>query len=152
MSGSTLTVLASAEWPRDVGPPKLAGFVHSDFNPLVAAVAGRCLEAAPGPEPQTAVMLVSDEGDIASAEHVAKAVDAGTRIGPLFFFQSVPNAVLGHIAARWGLTGPVSCLCDTASALDSARGLLADEDARRVLLIDVTADPATAVLLSEGTP
>ena len=34
----------------------------------------------------------------------------GDRVGPLLFFQSVPNAVAGHVAARWGLTGPVVCL------------------------------------------
>ncbi|WP_433066493.1 beta-ketoacyl synthase chain length factor [Dactylosporangium sp. CS-033363] len=152
MTGATLRVLSSAEWPRDQEPPRIAGFVHSDFNPLVAAVAGRCLEAAPSPEPDTALVLVSDVGDVDSAVHVAKAVDGGTRVGPLFFFQSVPNAVLGHIAAKWGLSGPVSCLCDAAAGLDAARGLLSDGDAARVLLIDVSGGRATAVLLAGGTP
>lgn len=151
LGAAGLRVLATAEWPADAAPPRLAGFVHSEFNPLVAAVAGRCLEAAPGPEPDTALVLVSDVGDVDSAAHVARAVDQGARVGPLFFFQSVPNAVLGHIAARWGLTGPVSCLCDTAAGLDAARGLVADGDARRVLLIDVSGGTATAVLLSGGT-
>jgi hypothetical protein len=150
MSG--LIQLAAAEWAAGIEPPRLAGFVHSGFSPLIAAVAGRCLEAAPGPEPDTALVLVSDLGDVDSAVHVAAAVDGGARVGPLFFFQSVPNAVLGHIAAKWALHGPVSCVCDTTSGLDTARGLLADGDARRVLLIDVNAEPATAVLLeNRGT-
>lgn len=184
-----LDVIAAAGWPEagDTEPPRLAGFVHSDFNPIVAAVAGRCLARlresaspaaghAPGRipaqipaqrdgrddpppadgEPVTAVVLVSDLGDADSAAHVAAAVDAGARIGPLFFFQSVPNAVLGHVAARWALTGPVSCVCDAASGLDVARGLLADGDADRVLLIELDHDEAgvvaTAVLVAEGGP
>ncbi|GAA3456331.1 beta-ketoacyl synthase chain length factor [Dactylosporangium matsuzakiense] len=147
MSG--LTTLARAEWSADTEPPKLAGFVHSDFNPLVAAVAARCLEQVPTPDAETALVLVSDLGDVDSAAHVAKAVDTGGRVGPLFFFQSVPNAVLGHIAAKWGLHGPVSCVCDAATGLGTARGLLADGDARRVLLIDLNAEPATATLFTE---
>ncbi|MFI5909591.1 beta-ketoacyl synthase chain length factor [Dactylosporangium sp. NPDC051541] len=147
MSG--LVALATAQWPADAEPPKLAGFVHSDFNPLVAAVAGQCLRQVSTQDEQTALVLVSDLGDIDSAVHVAKAVDDGARVGPLFFFQSVPNAVLGHIAATWGLHGPVSCVCDTAAGLDTARGLLADGDARRVLLIDLSADLASGTLLAE---
>ena len=148
-----LRTLATAEWPADTEPPRLAGFVHSGFNPLVAAVAGRCLERAPTQDSETALVLVSDLGDVESAVHVATAVDGGARVGPLFFFQSVPNAVLGHVAAKWGLAGPVSCVCDSATGLDTARGLLADGDARRVLLIDLSADPATATLLEKrGTP
>ncbi|WP_432988963.1 beta-ketoacyl synthase chain length factor [Dactylosporangium sp. CA-233914] len=149
-----LEVLAEADWPGGETPPRLAGFVHSDFNPLVAAVAGRCLDGVSTSDTDTAVVLVSDLGDVGSAAHVAKAVDDGARVGPLFFFQSVPNAVLGHIAAKWALTGPVSCVCDAAAGLSTARGLLADGDADRVLLIEIdhdsNGDAAAAVLVSEG--
>jgi hypothetical protein len=168
-----LAVLAAAQWPEpgDAEPPKLAGFVHSTFNPIIAAVAGRCLtrraQSAP-PGGAVALVLVSALGDIDSAVHVAGAVDAGTRVGPLFFFQSVPNAVLGHIAARWALTGPVSCVCDTATGLATSLGLLADGDAEQVLLIEIdrpethddtrddtgddTGDIAAAVLVADGGP
>jgi hypothetical protein len=152
-----LAVLAAAEWPAGNEPPRLAGFVHSDFSPLVAAVAGRCLQAVSSMstvDDDTALVLVSDLGDVESAAHVARAVDEGTRVGPLFFFQSVPNAVLGQVAAKWALSGPVSCVCDPASGLDTARGLLADGDAGRVLLIELVrgahGDTAAAVLVARG--
>jgi hypothetical protein len=149
-----LAVLADAAWPAGgEEPPRLAGFIHSTFNPVIAAVAGRCLAGRPesAPATNTGIVLVSDLGDVGSAAHVATAVDAGARIGPLFFFQSVPNAVLGHIAAAHGLTGPVSCVCDAPAGLDAARGLLADGDADRVLLIALDHhDNAEAVLLTHG--
>jgi hypothetical protein len=147
-----LDVLAEARWSGDDGAaPRLAGFIHSGFNPIVAAVAGRCIAAAPPAAAGTGIVLVSDLGDVESAAHVAAAVDAGARIGPLFFFQSVPNAVLGHVAAKHGLTGPVSCVCDAAAGLDAARGLLAGGEADRVLVIELDDDEAAAaVLLTHG--
>ncbi|WP_432840589.1 beta-ketoacyl synthase chain length factor [Dactylosporangium sp. CA-092794] len=158
--GAGLAVLAAAGWPGDgdTEPPRLAGFIHSNFNPIVAAVADRCLAGlspdAPAIPPETAIVLVTDLGDVDSAAHVAQAVDTGARVGPLFFFQSVPNAVLGHIAARHALSGPVSCVCDAASGVDAARGLLADGDADRVLLIeldrDETGESAAAVVVAHG--
>jgi hypothetical protein len=125
MTGPTSTVLAWARWPEpgDGDPPPVAGFVVSAFNPLVAAVADRCLRRRHGRRPaparpgaDTAVVLVSASGDRASAEHVGRVVAAGERPGPLLFFQSVPNSVVGHVAARWGLGGPVVCLCPVAAA------------------------------------
>jgi hypothetical protein len=90
---------------------------------------------------------------------VARAVDTDARIGPLMFFQCVPNAVAGHVAARWRLTGPVACLGDEQAALDAAGLLIEDADADEVLLIcveqAVTAeehDRAGAVLLGTGAP
>ncbi|MET7426425.1 beta-ketoacyl synthase chain length factor [Dactylosporangium sp. NPDC005555] len=134
-----LDVAAAADWPEpgDEELPKLAGFVHSTFNPLVAATAGRCLQrrAESAPSAVTAIVLVTSTGDVASAAHVAAAVDTGGRVGPLFFFQSVPNAVAGHVAARWQLTGPVVCVDSTDAGLTVARLLLADGDADEVLVI-----------------
>ncbi|MEV4517178.1 beta-ketoacyl synthase chain length factor [Dactylosporangium sp. NPDC049525] len=134
-----LEVLAAGSWPEpgDEELPKLAGFVHSSFNPLVAATAGRCLQRRleSAPPAVTAIVLVTSLGDVASATHVAEAVDAGGRVGPLFFFQSVPNAVAGHVAARWRLTGPVVCVDSTDAGLTVARLLLADGDADEVLVI-----------------
>lgn len=160
-----LDVVAAADWPEpgDEELPKLAGFVHSSFNPLVAATAGRCLQrrAESAPPAVTAIVLVTSLGDVASATHVAEAVDAGGRVGPLFFFQSVPNAVAGLVASRWRLTGPVVCVDSTDAGLTVARLLLADGDADEVLVIlleqaaapeaitGTSHDTAAAVLVAE---
>ncbi|MCZ7437183.1 beta-ketoacyl synthase chain length factor [Micromonospora sp. WMMC241] len=160
-------MLAEARWPEDGdgAPPGVPGFVHSEFAPLVVAVAERCLSryasgALPGGN-RTAVVLVSASGDTAAAAHVRATVAAGGRVGPLFFFQSVPNSVAGHVAARWGLDGPVVCLSPTgdprAEGETEAELLRHDGDAAQALLIlielapDGTPGEATAVLLGEGT-
>ena len=158
-------VLAQARWPEpgDGPPPPLPGFVHSAFAPLVAAAAGRCLERRPSPAPvgaRCAVVLVSAAGDRPSATHVRSTVAAGGRVGPLFFFQSVPNSVAGQVAARWGLTGPVVCLSPTgdprADAIAEGELLLYDGDADEALLVlieeapDATPTGAVAVLLGGG--
>lgn len=162
------TVRARAVWPEpgDGALPPLPGFVHSAFNPLVAAVADRCLRrayrAAPAVDGErTAIVLVSPTGDEASAAYVKAAVAADRRPGPLFFFQSVPNSVAGQLAARWGLGGPVVCLAPTgdprAAGFAEADLLLYDGDADAVLLIlidtapdDGDAESAVAVLLEGG--
>ncbi|WP_217712120.1 beta-ketoacyl synthase N-terminal-like domain-containing protein [Kitasatospora sp. NA04385] len=160
-----LRVLSSGQWPESVedrGAPGIAGFVVSSFSPLAAEAARRCLLRRPDPSggagrPVTAVVVVSPLGDLAGAAHVAEAVDGGARIGPLLFFQAVPNAVAGHVAARWQLTGPVVCVADTATATAVAALLLADGDAGEALLIRVDQahtpggpDRAAAVLLGPG--
>ncbi|KWV32079.1 beta-ketoacyl synthase chain length factor [Micromonospora rifamycinica] len=158
-------MLAQARWPEpgDGPPPPLPGFVHSTFAPLVAAAAARCLHRRPTPAPagtRCAVVLVSAAGDRPSATHVRSVVAAGGRVGPLFFFQSVPNSVAGQVAARWGLTGPVVCLSPTgdprADATAEAELLLYDGDADEALLVlideapDATPTGAVAVLLGGG--
>ncbi|WP_211239328.1 hypothetical protein [Actinokineospora inagensis] len=161
-------VLASARWPEssvdaaggDTVAP-VAGFVVSLFNPLVAEVAERCLRAYYGQPPaargeRTAIVLASVNGDVTSADVVAAAVAAGVRVQPLLFFQSNPNAVLGHVAARWGLAGPVVCTSPTgdptADAAACAELLFAAGDADAALLITAdiagdTGDRAEAVLV-----
>jgi Beta-ketoacyl synthase, N-terminal domain len=143
-----LTVLARAHWPAapgDVLPP-IPGFISSSFSPLVAELAERCLRAYFGTRPadpargeRTAVLLASVSGDIGTAAAVAEAVDAGRRVPPLLFFQSNPNAVAGHLAARWELAGPVVCISPAtaalADALDAAALLVEDGDADAVLVI-----------------
>ena len=62
-------------------------------------------------------VMVTALGDVTSATRVAAAVDAAGRVPPLQFFQAVPNAVAGHLAARWQLTGPVVCVSGTAAGL-----------------------------------
>ncbi|MGW5560762.1 beta-ketoacyl synthase chain length factor [Micromonospora sp. NPDC003944] len=159
---------ARAAWPEggDLGgsAPGVAGFVHSDFAPVVVAVAERCLRRAYGSAGvpvgvRTGIVLVSASGDLASAKHVRASVEAGGRIGPLFFFQSVPNSVAGHIAARWDLRGPVVCLSPTgdpyADGVAEAELLRDDGDADEVLLILIEQAPdrpaeAVAVLLGGG--
>ena len=150
--------LARARWPErgdPSTPPAIAGFVNSSFSPLVAATAERCLRRAADPLPAgTAVVLVTGSGDVASAVQVARAVDAGTRVGPLLFFQSVPNAVAGHIAARHGLDGPVVCLSPAADPLadgiSAAELLFADGDAAAALVVcaEQAPDHAYAVLVA----
>ena len=142
-------------------PPPLPGFVVSSFSPLVADVATRCLQTRHGDAPaadeigrRTAIVLVSGSGDAQMAEHVARAVDDGARIGPLLFFQAVPNSVAGHVAARWGLRGPVVCLCPAGDprtdGLAHARLLIDDGDADEVLVVLVEPETAHALLVSEG--
>jgi 3-oxoacyl-(acyl-carrier-protein) synthase len=167
---ANLNVLAQARWPEpdDREVPPVPGFVLSSFNPMVAAVADRCLRRhyrqAPAPDGEggaTAVVLVSASGDMASASHVARMVDAGGRPGPLFFYQSVPNSIVGLLAARWALGGPVVCLCPTGDpmtdGLAEAALLIEDGDADAALVMLVEqfgaegeSAAAAAVLVSGG--
>lgn len=159
-----ITELARATWPAGETPKPLPGFVVSSFSPLVAEVARRCLRARHGSPPaaedigaDTALVLVTASGDARSAAHVAHAVDTGARIGPLLFFQSVPNSVAGLLATEWGLGGPVVCLCPTgdprADGLAQAQLLIEDGDAAEVLVVWVEQageESAHAVLVSKG--
>jgi hypothetical protein len=158
MSARELAVVAEARWPDagglpDAGDPTenrtvppVPGFVLSSFNPLVAELAERCLRRSYGAPPvppdfgqSLAMIVVSASGDTASARHVARAVDSGSRVGPLMFFQSVPNSIAGHVAARWGLGGPVVCLCPVgdpmAEGLAQAALLIQDGDATAALVV-----------------
>ncbi|MGH3759211.1 beta-ketoacyl synthase chain length factor [Actinophytocola sp.] len=152
---SELPVLAEAGWSRGEEPAPVPGFVVSMFSPLVARLADRCLTTRHGTAPapaevgrRTAVVLVSESGDARSAAHVAGAVDTGARVGPLLFFQSVPNSIAGHVATRWGLGGPVLCLCPTgdprAEGMAQARLLIDDGDADEVLVVCVEQTVARA--------
>jgi 3-oxoacyl-(acyl-carrier-protein) synthase len=151
-TGATgLRVLSRAHWPESPGDTAtpIAGFIVSSFNPLVAEVAERCLRRRPGPPPaaarttRTAILLASSGGDRATAQAIADAVRAGQRVAPLLFFQSNPNSILGHVAGRWGLAGPVVCISPLSrtdagiptEALSTAELLLRDGDADEVLVI-----------------
>jgi 3-oxoacyl-(acyl-carrier-protein) synthase len=141
--------------------------VLSSFSPLVAEAADRCLRQVYGKPPappdtgrSTAIIVVSASGDMVSARHVARTVDSGRRVAPLFFFQCVPNSIAGHIAARWGLGGPVVCLCPTGhpltDGLDQAALLIDDGDATAAVIVlveqsEVDGVPATATaVLTKG--
>ncbi|MFF9196485.1 beta-ketoacyl synthase chain length factor [Streptomyces sp. NPDC014779] len=176
-----LEVLSRGSWPAGddpagaddpaAGPPKLAGFVVSSFSPLAAEAAHRCLRAHHGEAPvpaergdRTAVVVVSRLGDFATDRAVGAAVTAGRPVQPLLFFQSVPNAVVGHVATAWGLRGPVVCFSPEGdqerAALDYARLLFEDGEADEALLIlvELSVDEesgtgpgtATALLVREG--
>ena len=160
-----LTVLSSAAWPAadsDGQVPALPGFIDSDFSPLLAEVAGRALDrrcAPRTPGAVTAIVMVTALGDVTSATRVAAAVDAGQRVPPLQFFQSVPNSVAGYLAAQRQLTGPVGCLSGTTAGLNVAALLIDDADADEALVVRVdvavTADDrsrADAILVSGRTP
>lgn len=158
-----MSIVATAT-VREAKP--LPGFVMSSFSPLVAAAADECLAVRHGNPPaaddlgeRTAIVLVSGSGDAELTRHVAHAVDDGARIGPLLFFQAVPNSVAGHVAARWGLRGPVVCLCPTttdpkAEGLAYARLLIDDGDADEVMVVLIeqtaAAESAHALLSSQG--
>ncbi|GAB3946273.1 hypothetical protein GCM10029976_073530 [Kribbella albertanoniae] len=144
-----LVVLAEARWPEpgDGVPPGIPGFVESAFNPLAAAAAERCLERAGLLTGTTGVVVVT-AGDRVSADAVERLVAQGKRVGPLFFFQSVPNSIAGWIAAKWDLRGPVVCVTD--GGFDEAALLIGDGDADRVLIVQVAADEASAQIVSGG--
>jgi 3-oxoacyl-(acyl-carrier-protein) synthase len=156
-----LTVSSSASWPEtdaDGEVTALAGFIESNFSPLLAEVAGRALRRRDQPRPPgmvTAIVMVTALGDVTSATRVAAAVDAGQRVSPLLFFQSVPNAVAGYLAARWQLTGPVVCVSGTSAGLDMAALLIDDADADEALVVRVDlavtggdSDRAAAILVT----
>lgn len=163
-AASGLAVLASATWPEsaaDHTPPPLTGFIVSSFGPIAAEAAHRCLgrRVPLPPAGVTAVIVASALGDLTSAAHVAAAVDSGERVWPLMFYQSVPNAVAGRVAATAHLTGPVVCVGDTGSALEVAALLIEDGDADEALVVEVVlahaddpADRAAAVLVAGGPP
>jgi 3-oxoacyl-(acyl-carrier-protein) synthase len=152
-----LRAVAAGEWPAGDGDelPGVAGFIVSSFNPLVVEVARRALAAvAAGAPPlparigeQTAVVVASAYGDAVSARAVAGAVDGGHRVGPLMFFQSVPNAVAGYVAARWGLTGPVVAV----SPADAPASLAEGVEVARLLIADGDADRALVIVVEQGT-
>lgn len=138
-----LPVCAAASWPEtdaDGEVPALAGFIESSFSPLLAEVAARALRRRARPRGSgnvTAIVMVTALGDVTSAVRVAAAVDAGKRVSPLLFFQSVPNAVAGYLAVRWQLTGPVVCVSGIRAGLDVARALIEDADADEALVVCV---------------
>ena len=135
-----LAVSSSASWPEteaDGNVTALAGFIESNFSPLLAEVAGRALRRCDQPEASgkvTAVVIVTALGDVTAATRVAAAVDVGQRVSPLLFFQSVPNSVAGYLAARWHLTGPVVCVSGTRAGVDVAALLIDDADADEALV------------------
>jgi hypothetical protein len=156
-----LRVCSSASWPEsgtDSEVPALGGFIDSSFSPLLAEVAGRALRRRGRPGERgavTAIVMVTALGDVTSAARVAAAVDAGQRVPPLQFFQAVPNAVAGHLAARWQLTGPVVCVSGTTAGLDVAALLISDADADEALVVcvdlaatDGDEDRAAAILVT----
>ena len=160
-AGAGLTVSSSACWPEtdaDGAVPALAGFVESSFSPLLAEVAGRALGRRDQPQGAgtvIAVVMVTALGDVTTATRVAAAVDAGRRVLPLLFFQSVPNAVAGYLAARWHLTGPVVCVSGTSAGLEAAALLIEDADADEALVVRVDLaltdggqDTAAAILVT----
>jgi 3-oxoacyl-(acyl-carrier-protein) synthase len=157
---SALVEVARGAWPEsggDVEPPVLAGFVMSSFSPLVAEAARRCLSRAYGQPPVaaergrlTAVIISSATGDAATAAEVARAVDGGRRLGPLLFFQAVPNAVAGYVAARWELGGPVVSLSPGGGADPVAESLAEGLAMASLLIRDGDADEALIVVAEQA--
>jgi hypothetical protein len=146
--------------------PPLPGFIGSPFSPLVAAVAERCLRQHFGEPPldqttgdRTALVLASVRGDVPMARTIASTVDSEARMSPLLCFQSVANAVLGRVAKRWGIGGPMVCVSPVGDPLRDATQLSADligggeADLALVLVVEPAwlpgeRDHATATLLT----
>ncbi|EKX63945.1 hypothetical protein Sipo8835_25905 [Streptomyces ipomoeae] len=169
-TASRLTVLGRASWSAegDERPPNLPGFTASPFAPIIAHVADRCLSGHHGEPPApperaegTAMVLVTQLGDMATEAAVTGSVDTGTKASPLLFYQSVPSAVLGVVSARWDLGGPVICISPAgdplAEGMDLAELLIEDGSAGDVLLVlvelatrDDRPDRAEALLVSAG--
>ncbi|GAA3056254.1 beta-ketoacyl synthase chain length factor [Actinokineospora globicatena] len=163
-----LTVLAEARFPGadpSRQPAPLPGFVSSSFAPLIAQAADDCLRQVHGEAPapadrgdRTAVVVVSVRGDLGTATAVAAAIEAGKRMPPILFFQSVANSAAGRVAVTWGLRGPVVCTSPVgdplADALAVADLLVVDEAADEVLvvLVEQGAEQATALLLGHRAP
>jgi hypothetical protein len=131
--------------------------VNSD-GPDRSATDGAVPDVAAEEGTVTAIVLVTALGDVTSAARVAAAVDAGKRVAPLLFFQSVPNAVAGYLAARWHLTGPVVCVSGTTAGVEAAALLLDDGDADEALIASVdlgvtggAGDRAAAILVTGPT-
>ena len=150
-----LVVLARSAWPArpPAELPAVPGFIVSSFNPLAAHLAELCLlqyfggpPADPARGGQTAIVLASATGDVATAAAVARAVDQGRPVSPLLFYQSNPNAVAGHIAARWGLEGPVTC------TIPARRGLADAVDSANLLIEGGEAEAALVILADQGLP
>jgi Beta-ketoacyl synthase, N-terminal domain len=158
LARAELTLLARSEWPArpPAELPPIPGFIISSFSPLAAELARRCLRQHFGDPPadaergrRTAIVLASTTGDIATAAAIAGAVDQGRAVPPLLFYQSNPNAVAGHIAARWGLAGPVVCTIPAAAG----PGALADAmDSAALLIEGAEADAALVLLADQGGP
>ena len=146
-----LRIVHGIHWPQsagDVAPP-LAGFTVSSYNPLVAAAAASCLRDRPAvPEStRTALLLASHTGDRGTAQAISAAVAAGRPVPALLFFQSNPTAVLGHVAARWKLTGPVVAISRPARTIGLTREVLAEAE---LLLRDADADEVLVIVAEQG--
>ncbi|WP_117212073.1 hypothetical protein [Allorhizocola rhizosphaerae] len=143
-----MNVLAEAQVSSQDSVPALAGFIASSFSPLVAEVARRCLSGVT-PNPATAIVIVSPDGDV----ETARAAASGGRVSPLLFFQAVPNAIAGYIAAKWDLRGPVVCLEEPGieGGVEVARIIIRDGDADEALVVFV-GDGARAVLVRGVRP
>jgi hypothetical protein len=148
-------VLARSAWPThtETPVPGIPGFIISSFNPLAAHLAELCLLQYFGSRPadphrgrETAVVLASTTGDVATATAIASAVDRGRPVPPLLFYQSNPNAVVGHITSRWGLAGPVVC------TIPARRGLADALDSATLLIEGGEAAAALVILANQGRP
>jgi hypothetical protein len=136
--------------------PPLAGFMASDFAPLVYAVVRECVgdprsgHLLEGVGDRVGIVLGSRRFDTVTLELSVEQVDRG-QVSPILFYQAVPTAVLGRIARDYRVTGPVSCVAVTGDAraevLELARVLLADDGARWVLglTVEMDRDPAKTI-------
>lgn len=113
--GSFWTVAAAGRvTDLHVGSCPPPGFSDSSISGVVVAAAEAAMaERAPvDPEDNSAcaLILVADEWDSDLAELIGTLIQKGPRLSPLHLMQSVPNGVLGHIAQKHHLKGPIFSL------------------------------------------
>lgn len=152
-------VVASAEVRAGPRIPRLAGFMVSDFAPLVYAAVRECVGDArsghllEGIGDRVGIVLGSRRFDTVTLELSVEHVNRG-QVSPILFYQVVPTAVLGQIARDYRLTGPVSCVGATGDArtevLEVARVLLADGGAQWVLGLTAEMNPDTTTAFARA--
>ncbi len=129
--------------------PAVPGFAHSRFGPLVVAVAGDCLDRAPGGAAggeATALVLASGHGDTETLDGASRRLAADRPVGPLLFFQSAPTAALGRLSTVHGFLGPMTCVSAPGTdllprAFSVADTLLELDGIRDVLLVGAESAP-----------
>jgi hypothetical protein len=138
------TIVASGR-PTDelLGAVNLPGFPDSVASKMVAAAAAAAMALRPqvdhGDGSACAVVLVTEEWDAALASRVEVRLNDGVRLSPMHLMQLVPNGVLGRIAQKHRLTGPILALYrprpfDVVSHLDR---LVPPESARHALCVSL---------------
>ena len=166
-----LAILARARWPEVPGdtltptPPSVASRRSARWwprsrQPGASAPATERLPPA-GAWQENRYRAREQHGHAGTSAAVAQALAERRRVPPLLFFQSNVNAVIGHVASRWGLAGPIVCACPTgdliADGLACAALLFEDGDASEALVIaadqghDGESDSADAVLVAAWT-
>ncbi len=152
MTATDWTTVATAMLDEDESPPRVSGFIGTDFGPLVRAVARRCLGEPPATGllgahgDRVGIVLGSTSFDTTSLDRSAAQVARDGLVDAVLFHQTVPNPVLGVLACDYGITGPMNCVAALADARDEALAVAS------LLLADGAADTVLAIAVDLPTP